>query len=384
MRRLRTASSRHILAICAAVAVLAAGAAVAQAALGGASAPPAKPLDRAIYDAARAPAVAGLSARIHFTNDLLPSGSLPEGATSPMITGADGRLWLSGDGKVRLELQSDSGDAQIVSDGKRFMVFDATSNTAYTGAMAQEKAPRHAEKPPTLAGIDKGLANLGKMWTLSGARPGTTADRPSYTVRISPKDDGGLLGAAELAWDAAKGVPLRAAVYAQGKATPVLQLEATHISYGSIPASTFSVTPPSGAKVTQVSAPDHSPAASGHARDVTGRSAVAKQLAFPLAAPRSLAGLPLQEVRLVQSRDGNGALSVYGRGLGAILVFQGKGGDNPLSSLKLPRIALGNATGSELATALGTVLTFQRGGVSYVVAGSVPPLAAENAARGLR
>jgi outer membrane lipoprotein-sorting protein len=384
MRRLRTASGRHILAICAAVAVLAAGAAVAQAALGGASAPPAKPLDQAIYDAARAPAVAGLSARIHFTNNLLPSGSLPEGTTSPMITGADGRLWLSGDGKVRLELQSDSGDAQIVSDGSRFMVYDASSNTAYTGALSQDK-PRqqHAEQPATLAGIDKGLANLGKMWTLSGAQPGTNANRPSYTVRISPKDDGGLLGAAELAWDAARGVPLRAAVYAQGQAAPVLELAATHISYGAIPASNFSVTPPSGAKVTQVAAPDHSPA-SGNAPDVTGRSAVAKQVAFPLAAPKTLAGLPLKEVRLVKSQHGNGALSTYGQGLGAILVFQSKGGDNPLSSLKLPKIALGNATGSELATALGTVLTFQRGGVSYVVAGSVPPLAAENAARGLR
>jgi outer membrane lipoprotein-sorting protein len=380
MRRLRTASSRHILAICAAVAVLAAGAAVAQAALGGASAPPAKPLDRAIYDAARAPAVAGLSARIHFTNNLLPSGSLPEGTTSPMITGADGRLWLSGDGKVRLELQSDSGDAEIVSDGSRFMVLDATSNTAYTGALSQEKAPQHTEKAPTLAGIDKGLANLGKMWTLSGAQPGTTADQPSYTVRISPKDDGGLLGAAEVAWDAARGVPLRAAVYAQGQATPVLELAATHISYGAIPASRFDVTPPSGAKVTQFSAPP----TSGRQPDVTGRSAVAKQLAFPLAAPRSLAGLPLKEVRLVKSQGGKGALSVYGQGLGAILVLQSKGGDNPLSSLKLPKIALGDATGSELATALGTVLTFQRGGVSYVVAGSVPPLAAENAARGLR
>jgi hypothetical protein len=165
--------------------------------------------------------------------------------------------------------------------------------------------------------------------------------------------------------------------------TPSIELAATHISYGSIPASTFAVTPPSRAKVTQISAPDHS-AASGHAPDVTGRSAVAKQLAFPLAAPASLAGLPLQQVRLVKSQHGNSALSVYGQGLGAILVLQGKGGDDPLSSLKLSKIALGDATGSELATALGTVLTFQRGGVSYVVAGSVPPLAAENAARGLR
>jgi outer membrane lipoprotein-sorting protein len=386
MRRLRTASTRNILAICAAIAVLAGGAAVAQAALGGASAPPAKPLDRAIYDAARAPAVAGLSARIHFTNNLLPSGSLPEGATSPMISGADGRLWLSGDGKIRLELQSDAGDAQIVSDGSRFMVYDASSNTAYTGALPADKHARKAEPAPTLAGIDKGLANLSRMWTLSRAQPGTTADRPSYTVRIAPKDDGGLLGAAELAWDAARGVPLRAAVYAQGQATPVLELKATHVAYGAIPASTFTAKAPAGAQVTQIS--DPAPPAGGlhssSSSDVTGAAAVAKAVDFRLAAPKTLAGLPLKQVRLVKSHDGTGAVSVYGQGLGAILVVQSKGGENPLGKLRLPRIAIGNATGSELGTALGTVLTFQRGGVSYVVAGSVPPLAAENAARGLR
>ncbi len=42
------------------------------------------------------------------------------------------------------------------------------------------------------------------------------------------------------------------------------------------------------------------------------------------------------------------------------------------------------ATGTELATPLGTLLTFESGGVAYTVAGSVPPVAAENAARGLR
>ena len=42
------------------------------------------------------------------------------------------------------------------------------------------------------------------------------------------------------------------------------------------------------------------------------------------------------------------------------------------------------ATGTELATPLGTIVSFERGGVAYTVAGSVPPVAAENAARGLR
>ena len=49
----------------------------------------------------------------------------------------------------------------------------------------------------------------------------------------------------------------------------------------------------------------------------------------------------------------------------------------------LPKISINGATGQELDTALGTVLRFERGGVAYTVLGSVPPTAAEAAARAL-
>jgi hypothetical protein len=46
-------------------------------------------------------------------------------------------------------------------------------------------------------------------------------------------------------------------------------------------------------------------------------------------------------------------------------------------------VSIAGATGQELATALGTMVRFTRGGVAYTVIGSVPPAAAEAAARGL-
>src|SRR3954452_19764948 len=130
MRRLRTASTRRLLLIVAVLVAAVAGAGIAQAALTTAEKPAPKPLDRALFDAANAKPVEGVTARIKFTNNLLPSGSLPENQASPVLTGADGRLWLSNDGKVRLELQSDGGDAQLVADGERYMLYDATTKTA--------------------------------------------------------------------------------------------------------------------------------------------------------------------------------------------------------------------------------------------------------------
>jgi outer membrane lipoprotein-sorting protein len=383
MRRLRTTSTRRLYAVVAAVVALTVTGGIAQAALSGGDRPDPKPLDRAVYDAVRAPAVDGISARIEFTNALLPGGSLPEGAASPLATGAEGRVWMTGDGRFRVELQSEAGDAQITSDGERIGVFDSSSNTFYTAPAAQPEQHDGPAEQPTLADVRRGLARLAEGWTLSGARPTSTADRPSYTVRIAPKDDGGLLGAAELAWDAVNGTPLRAAVYAQGQQEPVLELEATDISFDSVPASHVTVEPPKGARVVEID--PAMTAGRAHEPPVRGVEQVQRRLSFPLAAPRELAGLPRRQVGLIRTGDSLGAVSTYGEGLGAIVVLQQEAGEGAgLGELELPRVNIDGATGTELATALGTVVAFERAGVSYLVAGSVPPVAAENAARGLR
>lgn len=400
MRRLRTASGRRLAAASAVAAAVALSAAVAQGALGGgAPTPQPKALADAILAALKAPAPDGITARIEFSNDLLPSGSLPSGSASPLLSGADGRLWIQKSGDFRVELQSRAGDAQIVAVGDRVTVYDASSQTLYRARLPDDgrgrtKRGAHDGGRLTLAKVRRTLDRLARTWTVSGAEPSSTAGRPTYTVRISPKDDGGLLGAAELAWDAVRGAPLRAAVYAQGRPAPVLELKATEVSYDAVADSDVRVAAPAGAEVVDLSAtgdPQRSERKRGAERrpaSVQDPAAVQRELDFDLAAPAKLAGLPRREVRLVTFDGDKGALAIYGEGLGAIAVLQRKAepakeekGDH---ALRLPEINIDGATGSELATALGTIVTFERAGVAYVVAGSVPPIAAENAARGLR
>jgi len=100
--------------------------------------------------------------------------------------------------------------------------------------------------------------------------------------------------------------------------------------------------------------------------------------------PDTLVGLPRQDVRLV---GGKTVIAVYGQGLGAIVVVErakdtATAQSSPLGAL--PQVTIDGATGHELATQLGTVLTWDRSGVSYVLAGSLPPAAAEAAARSLK
>ena len=386
MRRLRTLSTRSLVVLVAAVALLAGGGAAIAVAAGGGSGPtpPPKALPDALHDALAASKPDGITARIKFTNNLFPSGALLGQAGSALMSGASGRLWLTNDGRGRLELQSDAGDAQIVWNQSEVTVYDASSNTVYRAKLPahQQTTESGSGGPPSVAEIADFLTKVGQHADVSGAQPTNVSGQPAYSVSVSPKHDGGLLGSAELAWDAARGVPLRFGIYAQGSSSPVLQLEATDISYGAVSDSDVNVAPPADAKSVDLGAPS---AASGESKGkpVSGLDAVQAAAGFPVVAPDTLVGLPRQDVRLV----GKAVLVVYGHGLGAIVVVEraadAAAGHNGGMLSSLPTVSLDGSTGHELATQLGTVLGWQRNGVAFVLAGSLPPAAAETAARDL-
>jgi outer membrane lipoprotein-sorting protein len=388
VKRLRTASTRSLLFVATAIVVLAiAGTAIAVAAKSGGPTPPPKSLPDALHDAATAPAPAGITARVQFTNNLFPGGALATGRVSALMAGGTGRLWLTNDGRGRLELQSEAGDAQVVWNDTKVTVYDASSNNAYVFTLPakQDTAPKD-ETPPTVAEITDFLTNLSKDATVSGPQPDNVAGQPAYTVSVSPKHDGGLLGEAQLAWDAAQGVPLRVAVYAQGNAKPALELKATEISYGPVSDADVNVSPPSGAKVTDLSTAAAQDSSGKDTPPVTGLPAVQAAAGFTVVAPATLVGLPRQDVRLVGSSDSKHVVVTYGEGLGGILVVESaaQAGKKPDMLTGLPSVAIDGATGQELATELGTAVTWQSNGVDFVLAGSVPAAAAEAAARSLK
>lgn len=390
MKSLRTLSTRSLIAVVVAVLALAGGgAAIAVAARSGAPTPPAKPLPEALHDALAAPEPEGITARINFTNRLFPSGALLGNVGSALMSGASGRLWLTNDGRGRLELQSDAGDAQIVWDSSKVTIFDASSNTVYHYALpakAAEPSKPDSGAAPTVAEIQDFLTRLAEHASVSGANPTDVADQAAYSVSVAPKHDGGLLGSVELAWDATHGVPLRVGVYAQGSSSPVLELTATQISYGPVAASDVEATPPASAKVVDLGAAAKNADPSAPDTRVSGVAAVQAAAGFTVTAPDTLVGLPRNGATLVGPADSKAALIVYGQGLGAIAVLERKADSSapqggPLSSL--PKLSLDGITAHELATQLGTVVEWQRGGVAYVLAGSLPPAAAEAAARSL-
>jgi len=388
---LRRASIRQLLlAIAAAVGLAGGGTAIAVAASSNGSTPPARALAPALHTAlAGAPQIQGVTATIAFTNNLIASSSF-QGA-DPLLTGATGRLWASSDGHIRLELQSSTGDVEIVSDGTTVTVDDPGTHSVYEATLPASAAAHHAvDAVPGLTTIENALTRLGAAAIISSPVPSNVAGQEAYTVKVSPRHDGGLLGAVQLAWDAANGTPLRFAIYAAGDTSPVLELKATDISFGPVASSVFAVSPPAGAKVVDLTSRVTRGGSGTESPPVTGADAVQRQLSFQLSAPASLVGLPRHQVRLVSAGAKKGALVMYGRGLGGVAVLElptdtTAGGGPSATGLNssLPAVSIGGVTGHELATALGTMVAFDRSGVSYIVVGSVPPAAAEAAARAL-
>ncbi len=366
MNIFRRLSLYHLLLLCGLVVAVGISATALASALDSGPTPPAKPLANAIHDALSGPAVQGVSANIQLTNHLLEGANLTSGdgsglgeiTSSPLIAGASGRLWIAKDGRVRLELQAEKGDTQILFDGKTASVYDAATNTLYryTPPAEEDQQPPAAHgEVPSVAKIEEAIGHLEKHADVSEASPGDVAGQPAYTVRVSPKEGGSLLAGVELSFDAVHGVPLRAAIYSSSNpSSPVIELAATELSYGPVEESVFAISPPPGAKVEELSSSD------GHA---PGASSV----------PSDQASKP--------------TLSTHGHGISAIEVLESKTKTSSSSSSSalegLPKVEINGVSASELRTELGTILTFERSGVRYVLAGSVAPTAIEALARGL-
>jgi outer membrane lipoprotein-sorting protein len=340
-------------------------------ALGAGPTPAPKPLAQAIHDALGGERVDGVSASVTLTDNLLEGASLAsgghEGASSPageltsnpLVTGASGRLWVAKDGRVRLELQSQQGDTQILYDGHTISLYDAATNTLYRYTPPAGEDGSSSTMPtggqqeiPSVSKIEEAIAHLSKHADVSGATPTDVAGQAAYTVRVSPKESGSLLGGVELSFDAAHGLPLRAAIYSTTTSAPVIELAATEISYGPVSSSVFEVNPPASAKVEEISPP----------------SGATQPEQKPSAADRP--NLTTQ---------GHGPSSI------AILESKTKAGEKDAGEALegLPKVTIDGGGASELRTELGTLLTFERSGVRYLLAGSVTPAAIEAVARGL-
>ena len=152
--------------------------------------------------AARAQPVQGVSARIQFTNHLLEGASLAGGggeagqlSSSPLISGASGRLWIAADGQRAPGTAVRKGrHARSSGTGRRLSMYDASTNTLYRYTPKAGASRRRAARPighqrqrrhratqiPTVAEIEEDIAKAAKHATSRAPpRPTWPARRPT-------------------------------------------------------------------------------------------------------------------------------------------------------------------------------------------------------------
>jgi outer membrane lipoprotein-sorting protein len=375
---LRRLPLSRLLLLCGLVIVIGISVTALAFALGTGPTPPPKPLADAIHDAlagADGEPVQGISANIQLTDHLLEGANLTSGdgegggsgelLSSPLVTGGSGRMWIAKGGRVRLELQSEKGDTQVLYDGPTVSIYDASSNTLYrytippheggAGESSGSGSTTADHEAPSVAKIEEAISHLDHV-NISGATPTDIAGQAAYTVRVSPKETGSLIGGGELSWDATNGVPLRAAIYSSTSSSPTIELAASSISYGPVAASVFEFTPPSNAKIEEIV-------------------------------------LPKKEGTSPDSSTPNGDhphVTTSGQGITSVAVLESKtkeGADAKQTSSAtedgLQKVKINGIEASELPTELGTLLSFERSGVRYFLAGAISPAAVEAVAKGL-
>ncbi len=367
----------------AAVVALGGGVALASATGSGPRPAPASLAD-AVHGALTAAPVAGVTANVTFTDNLLANDSL-SGPSSPLLSGGDGRLWVTSSGDMRLELQSDGGDTEIYyANGVASYYDPSNGGTLYRLVLPERRAdaaastPPASRQPPSVAQIQQAISRLKRHASVSGAIPSDVAGQAAYEVRLTPSTPGALFDGVGLWWDAAHGLPLQAAVYATGNPDPVLELSATSVSYGPIDLSVF-VPPPAAHTVTQT-APARA-TRSGAEHTASGTTSFS-----PSAPPSELDGRPLTRTLTTKLGGHPATVLFYGKGLDAIAVLErpahpgsGDGG----SESGATTVQIRGVTAAAIPTALGTLVSFVRGGAAYIVAGSLPESDIVRAAGGL-
>ena len=110
-------------------------------------------------------------------------------------------------------------------------LYDRKHHVAYVLPVKHHKSGSSSEHhAPTIAAISNALSRAAKFAIISGAIPSNVADQKAYTVHVSPRQNGGLFGEFDLAWDAAHGVPLRFAIFPRGSSTAAISITVTHIA----------------------------------------------------------------------------------------------------------------------------------------------------------
>ncbi|MGW1704659.1 LolA family protein [Streptomyces sp. NPDC002206] len=170
------------------------------------------------------------------------------------------RVAADGPDKQRVSMLDSAAEYSVIRNGDQVWAYDSKSNEAYhaTG----DKASGHAEKRgeaktpdgvPTTpkAFAEEALKTAGPTTSVTVDGTAQVAGRDAYRLVIKPKQGGSTIGAITIAVDAKNGVPLKFTLSPSSGGKAVIDAGFTSVDFAKPAGSSFTFTPPKGAKVTE-------------------------------------------------------------------------------------------------------------------------------------
>ncbi|WUH91557.1 DUF2092 domain-containing protein [Streptomyces sp. NBC_00433] len=220
----------------------------------------------------------------------------------PQLLVGSHTLHVAADGQDRQKVSiiEPAAEYSVIHDGSQVWAYDSASNEAYHAALPARESlsgkagarqqPRPEDFPATPQAAARQILKAADG-TASITADGTAkvAGRSAYELLIRPQHASATtVESIRIAVDSKTGVPLKFTLQPKGKGKAAVEIGYTKVSFDKPAASTFTFTPPKGAKVTE-----------------------AKETARKGASPAALSGL--------------GAGSSVGSGWDTVAVFHSKG-----------------------------------------------------------
>ncbi|GAA2743277.1 outer membrane lipoprotein carrier protein LolA [Kitasatospora cinereorecta] len=164
----------------------------------------------------------------------------------------------AGPDKQRIELLGDKAGYQLVHDGDQVWAYDgahqealhltAPKSAGHAGDAKGAMGPMGSVTPQELA--KRFLAASAATTTVTVDGTESVAGRSAYRLSVKPAQQGSTVAEVRISVDSERGVPLGVQVRSVD-GTKVLDAHFSSVSFAAPAASTFSFTPPKGAKVTE-------------------------------------------------------------------------------------------------------------------------------------
>ncbi|MFE2058593.1 MULTISPECIES: outer membrane lipoprotein carrier protein LolA [unclassified Streptomyces] len=204
------------------------------------------------------PSLGGLAGSFAPDSGSQGSSASPDAKLMELASGTHTlRVAADGPDKQRLSILGEGSEYSLVHHGDDVWGYDSESNEVYhasggdTGGKAEgHKAPKGVPATPgELA--EEALAAADDTTSVTVDGTAQVAGRDAYKLLIKPKQSGSTIGSVTVAVDAATGVPLKFTLAPSGGGKAAVDAGFTQVDFAKPAASSFSFTPPEGAKVTE-------------------------------------------------------------------------------------------------------------------------------------